>query len=281
MRRIIDRAVAIFDEAGRPVRLLGANVDVTDAREAEERLRELQSQLLQASRLSAMGEMAATLAHELNQPLGAAANFLNAARLAIQSHDPEAAARALARIEKAAEQTMRAGAILRRLREFIGRGEIDKQIASAQRLVEEAVSLALIGVHDPSLKIRYAFHEPDTKVLVDAIQVQQVVFNLVRNALDATEGRHPREIELSTRVAGEDKVEIAVADTGPGLPADPETLFRPFSTTKAHGLGLGLSICRAIVEAHGGRLWGETGPHGGALFRFTVAAAPTGGIADE
>jgi PAS domain S-box-containing protein len=273
VRWIVDRGVPIYDSDGKLVRVLGANVDITEAREAEERLRELQSQVLHASRLSAMGQMAAALAHELNQPLGAATNFLNAARMILRAGTPDGSERAMARLEKAAEQTVRAGDILRRLRDFVTRGEADKRVVNARRLVEDAVALALVGRRDPELCMRLDFDPSDPCVLADSIQIQQVVFNLVKNALEAMEGRPARELIVGTKAAGDKEVEISVADSGSGLPADPEMLFRPFETSKATGMGIGLSICRTIVEAHGGHLRAERRQGGGALFRFTVPAA--------
>jgi two-component system sensor kinase FixL len=221
-----------------------------------------------------MGEMTAALAHELNQPLGAAANFLNAARIALAGDDPDGRTRAMW------ETKLRAGAILRRLRSFVSHGDIDKRIVPARPLVEDAVALALVGARDPDLRTRLAFAD-DLSILVDGIQIQQVVFNLVKNALEATERRHPREIEVATRARADSEVEISVADNGPGLPEDPDMLFRPFATTKADGLGVGLSICRAIVEAHGGRLWAEPREGGGAVFLFTVPTAPTKEVTDD
>lgn len=257
---------------GRPV---GVTVvrDLTLQKDAEEHLRELQLELLHASRLSAMGQMAAALAHELNQPLGAATNFLSAARLALKSARPDAPGRALASIESAVEQTIRAGAILSRLRDYIARGETEKRLVSARQLVEDGVALALVGTKDPKLRTRIDFDPRDLSILADRIQIQQVIFNLVRNALEATEGKVPRVILVATRATAERALEISVADNGPGLQEDPEMLFRPFATTKPKGMGIGLSICRTIVEAHGGRLWAEPRPGGGAVFRFTVPAA--------
>jgi PAS domain S-box-containing protein len=281
VRWIVDRGVPIYDSEGKLVRVFGANVDITEAREAEERLRELQSQVLHASRLSAMGQMAAALAHELNQPLGAATNFLNAARMILRAATPDGSERALARLEKAAEQTVRAGAILRRLRDFVTRGEADKRVVSARGLVEDAVALALVGKQHPALRTRLDFDPADPWILADSIQIQQVVFNLVRNALEAMEGRPARELVVATRGVGTSEVEISVADSGSGLPPDLETLFRPFETSKATGMGIGLSICRTIVEAHGGHLWAEPRPGGGALFRFTVPAAPAREARDD
>lgn len=274
VRWVVDRGLPLYDADGRLVRLLGANVDITESREAQERLRELQAQVLHASRLSAMGQMAAALAHELNQPLGAAANFVNAARMTLRGGTPDGVERALARLEKAAEQTVRAGAILRRLRDFVTRGEVDKRVVNARRLVEDAVALALVGKRDPELRMRLDFEPSDPSILADSIQIQQVVFNLVRNALEAMDGRAARELVVTTKAAGDAEVEISVADTGPGLPPDPEVLFKPFASSKPTGLGIGLSICRTIVEAHGGHLQAESRPGGGAVFRFTVPTAP-------
>jgi signal transduction histidine kinase len=274
VRWIVDRGRSIFDIEGRPTRFIGVNVDVTERRETEQRLHELQLELLHASRLSAMGQMAAALAHELNQPLGAATNFLGAARLALQSARPGAPQRALARIEKAVEQTVRAGAILGRLRDFIAHGETDKRIVSAPRLIEDAVALALVGAKDAALRVRFDFAAEERPIVADRIQIQQVVFNLVRNALEATAGRSPREITVASRRTANAELEISVTDTGPGLGEDPEAVFRPFASTKASGMGIGLSICRTIVEAHGGRLWAEPRPGGGAAFRFTLPLAP-------
>ncbi len=275
VRWIVDRGRSIFDIEGRPTRFIGVNVDITERREAEQRLHELQLELLHASRLSAMGQMAAALAHELNQPLAAATNFLGAARLALQSARPGARDRALARIEKAVEQTVRAGAILGRLRDFIARGETDKRIVSAPRLIEEAVALALVGAKDAALRVRFDFAGEERSIVADRVQIQQVVFNLMRNALEATAGKTLRAITVATRPCANAEIEISVADNGPGVGEDPEAVFRPFATTKATGMGIGLSICRTIVEAHGGRLWAGPRPGGGAVFRFTLPVAPS------
>jgi two-component system sensor kinase FixL len=180
----------------------------------------------------------------------------------------------LARIEKAVEQTVRAGAILGRLRDFIAHGETDKRIVNAPRLIEDAVALALVGAKDASLRVRFDFSAAERPIVSDRVQIQQVIFNLVRNALEATAGRKSREITLATRLTGNAELEISVADNGSGLGEDPETVFRPFASTKAKGMGIGLSICRTIVEAHGGRLWAEPRAGGGAVFRFTLPLAP-------
>ncbi len=269
---IVDRGVPILDREGRPTRFIGVNVDVTERKESKQRLRELQLELLHAFRLSAMGQMAAALTHELNQPLGAAANLMSAAGFVLKGNKADAAERASARIDKAIEQTVRAGAILSRLRDYIAKGEIDKRITNACQLLEDAVDLALVGAKDDTLRVRFDFEGRDRQLLVDRIQIQ-VAFNLVRNAIEATERKKVREIVVATRSAAEDELEISVADTGSGLPDDPETVFQPFVTSKTTGMGVGLSICRTIVNAHGGRLWAEARTGGGAVFRFTLPTA--------
>jgi two-component system sensor kinase FixL len=133
-----------------------------------------------------------------------------------------------------------------------------------------------VGKRDPELRMRLDFDRADPAILADSVQIQQVVFNLVRNALEAMDGRAARDLVVTTKAAGDAEVEISVADTGPGLPPDPEALFRPFTSSKPTGLGIGLSICRTIVEAHGGQLRAEPRPGGGAVFRFTVPAAKGG-----
>lgn len=177
------------------------------------------------------------------------------------------------RIEKAIEQTVRAGAILRRLRDFIAHGETEKELVALSRLIEDAVSLAIVGLNDPDFQVRFDFMRDERPLLVDRIQLQQVVFNLVRNALEATEGSGPRAVVVTTRSASKSELEVSVSDNGCGLPEDPEAIFRPFTSTKLKGMGVGLSICRMIIEAHGGRLWAEPRAGGGAVFRFTLPIA--------
>jgi two-component system sensor kinase FixL len=173
-------------------------------------------------------------------------------------------------LDKAGEQALRAGAIIRRLRDFVARGETEKHIESLKRMVEEAAALALVGVRELGVDVRFDYAAEVDRVLADRVQVQQVLVNLVRNAVDAMEDAERRELTISVGQL-EDQALVTVSDTGPGIaPQIAENLFAPFMTTKRDGMGVGLSISRTIVEAHGGRLWVEETPGGGATFKFTL-----------
>lgn len=243
--------------------------DLTERQRTEARLQELQSELVHISRLTALGEMASTLAHELNQPLSAIANYLRGSVRLLAADNPprERLAEAL---DKASEQALRAGDIIRRLREFVARGETERRVESLPKLIEEAGALALVGAKEHGVRVEFDLSPAADLVLADKVQIQQVVLNLIRNAIDAMEGGSRRQLRIATALA-EDFVQITVADTGPGVsPEFVDQLFQPFITTKRHGLGVGLSISRTIVEAHGGRIWVEETPGGGATFHFTL-----------
>jgi two-component system sensor kinase FixL len=255
--------------------------DLTERQKTEARLQELQSELVHISRLTAMGEMASTLAHELNQPLSAISNYLKGAqRLLARSSDENSTATRDA-LDKAADQAMRAGQIIRRLRDFVSRGETERRVESIKKLVEEASALALVGVKDRSIRVQYSFDPSAELVLADRVQIQQVLLNLIRNAVDAMEDSPSRELTVAITPDADDYVRVSVADTGPGIsPEVAEQLFRPFVTTKPHGMGIGLSISRTIVESHGGKIWLEPNPSGGTIFHFTLAAVDERNVND-
>jgi two-component system, LuxR family, sensor kinase FixL len=243
-------------------------------RESQARLQELNSELLHVSRLSAMGEMASALAHELNQPLAAISNYMKGSRrLLAGSPDPNAP-KIEAALDKAAEQAIRAGQIIRRLRDFVARGESERSVERISRMIEESSALGLIGARERGVSLRFEFDPANDLVLADRVQVQQVLVNLFRNATEAMTEAGKREIIVSNaRVVG-DLIEIVVSDTGVGLTETVlSNLFQPFYTTKNTGMGVGLSISRSIIEAHGGRMRAEPNEAGGATFRFTLPAA--------
>jgi two-component system sensor kinase FixL len=247
--------------------------DLTEGQETEARLQELQSELVHMSRLTSMGEMASTLAHELNQPLSAIANYLKGSRKLLESAPDERSTMIRDAMDKAADQALRAGEIIRRLRDFVARGESERRVESVKKLIEEASALALVGAKDLGVRVRFAFDPTIELVLADKVQVQQVLLNLIRNAIEAMEGSPNRDLVISTRAADEDMLAISVADTGHGIAPDMSPqLFQPFVTTKRHGMGVGLSISRTIVEAHGGQIDAEPNPGGGTVFCFTLRA---------
>jgi two-component system sensor kinase FixL len=245
--------------------------DLTDQQVTESRLRELQAEVAHMSRFTALGEMASTLAHEINQPLTAINNYLRGChRLALRLEgEPVAALRdALA---KAGDQALRAGQIIRRLREFVARGDSERRIENLPRLIEDASTLALVGTRENAITVLFRLDPRSEQVLADRIQIQQVLVNLIRNACEILmETPGVRELSIETQLVG-DMVQVGVSDTGGGLSPEVRAhLFQPFVTTKQKGMGLGLSICRTIIEAHGGKIWVDERPGGGTIFRFTL-----------
>src|SRR5215472_16160234 len=247
--------------------------DLTERQKADARLQELQAELVHMSRLTALGEMASALAHELNQPLAAIANYMKGSRRLLENRPDQNLTTARDAMEKAADQAMRAGDIIRRLRDFVSRGESERRVEDVRKLIEEASALALVGVKDKGVHVRFGFAPRLNHVLADKVQVQQVLLNLVRNAIDAMETAPIRELVVATSAAPDNMLEISVADTGSGIaPEIADQLFQPFITTKSHGMGVGLSISRTIVESHGGSITPRPNPGGGTIFSFTLPA---------
>ncbi|HEY4141072.1 MAG TPA: PAS domain S-box protein [Pseudolabrys sp.] len=255
--------------------------DLTERQRTEARLQELQSELVHISRLTAMGEMASTLAHELNQPLSAISNYLEGSRRMLADVKDDNLIMLRDALDSAADQAVRAGQIIRRLRDFVARGESERRVESVTKLVEEASALSLVGVKDRGVRVQFRFDPTVDLVLADRVQIQQVLLNLIRNAMDAMESSPLRELIISIAPRDGNQVCVSVADSGSGIAQNiSEELFQPFITTKREGMGVGLSISRTIIESHGGRIWAEPNPTGGTIFHFTLPVVSEGDVDD-
>jgi two-component system sensor kinase FixL len=246
--------------------------DLTERQQTLLRLQDLQSELAHVGRVSEMGTLASSLAHELNQPLTAVATYCESAReLLDQEQDAETLVMVREALDEAAQQAIRAGQIVRRLRDFMSTGETERRNESLQRLINEANALALVGSREHGIDVQLKLDPAADKIVVDRIQIQQVLVNLIRNAIDAMMETSRRCLSVRTDRDGQGFVEVTIEDTGAGIgQAIAPQLFQPFVTSKQNGMGIGLSICRTIVEAHGGRIWFESGQNGGTAFHFTV-----------
>ena len=253
--------------------------DLTDRRESERQVQSLQAELSHVNRISSLGTLATSIAHELNQPLTAIANYANAAADLLD----DAAAENLANVREAlgecAKEAIRAGQIVQRLRDFISRGETNREFASLAKIVQESTALSLIDGDGRGVDLETRLDRDADRVMVDPIQIQQVLVNLVRNALEAMRESPCKQLRISSEAGPGSTVVVTVCDSGPGLDAHvAERLFHPFISTKASGMGLGLSICHTIITSHGGKIWAEPSEMGGTQFHFTL---PTGEVGDE
>jgi PAS domain S-box-containing protein len=252
--------------------------EIVERQRADVRFQELQSELFHAARLNAAGQMAAALAHELNQPLAAAINFVRAAQRQLATGSRDKVVTSSRIMDQAAGEVLRAGQIMRRLRDFVRRGETERRIESIVPMVEEASTLTSITAGASGVRVHLSFDPNAARVFADRIQIQQVLVNLMLNAIDAMADSSRRELEVKTALLDDETTAFSVTDSGTGLVAEiADHLFEPFVSTKPNGMGLGLSICRSIVEAHGGRLRTEPNEGGGTIFCFTLPASPTTG----
>lgn len=243
--------------------------DLTERRSQERRMQELQSELVHVSRLTAMGEMASSLAHELNQPLSAITSYLRGASTLLKAEEIDRA-RIREALDRSADQALRAGDVIKRLREFVAKGETEHTIEDPATLLEEAAALALVGAREQGVRVSLRCERDLPDLVVDRIQIQQVALNLIRNAIEAMEGTSRRELTIGVSQRDEFAF-FFVADTGTGIaPEIAQQLFQPFVTSKANGMGVGLSICRTIIEAHGGRITARPNDGGGTVFEFTL-----------
>jgi two-component system sensor kinase FixL len=255
--------------------------DLTERQDTEARMQELQAELVHVSRLTALGEMASALAHEINQPLSAITNYLKGGKMLLE-REQIPRERLGDALERAAAEALRAGEIIRRLRDFVARGETERNVESLSKLIEEASALALVGAKQHGIRVDMRFDRSADCVLVDKVQIQQVVLNLIRNGIDAMEASPRKTLSISVARDGDERAIVRVTDTGLGINEEAlQRLFQPFFTTKAAGMGVGLSISRTIVDAHGGHLRARNCDDGGAVFEFTLPIFSQEHSADE
>jgi len=245
--------------------------DLTEREESAARLQEVQTELARLARLNEMGEMASTLAHELNQPLSAIANYVHGSARIMEAWEGDRAERVRGALREAGEQSLRAGQIIKQLREFVTKGETEKLPHNLRQIIEEAGALALVGSREKGVRTVFDFASGADSVMVDRIQIQQVLTNLMRNAVEAMKDTAEKELRVDIKPPEMGTVMVVVEDSGPGISEEiAGNLFKPFTTTKAGGMGIGLSISKRIVEAHGGEMTVSRSTLGGARFSFTL-----------
>ncbi len=237
----------------------------------------MQAELARLARLNELGEMASTLAHELNQPLSAIANYAQGCVRLLRNMKDETASSMQEALEEISRQSLRAGQIIRHLRESVMRGETEKSAEDIRTMVEEAGALALVGSRERGIRTVFEYRPGVSLVLADRVQIQQVLINLMRNAMEAMRDSDRRELLVRTLPDGDGMAAVEVSDTGPGISEEiAARLFQPFVTSKAGGMGIGLSISKRIIESHGGRMEASRNADGGATFRFTLPAIGNG-----
>ena len=264
---------------GVPERMSGISIDITERKQLEIELQQKQSELAHVARVSTMGQLASTLAHELNQPLGAILRNAEAAELFLQvpSPDLDELRSILADIRK---DDQRAGEVIDRMRVLMKQRKTEKSHFDLNHLAVEVITLIKPDADKRHVRLLPDFDTALPTVFGDRVQLQQVLINLLMNAMDAFNGtmRNERLVTVTVRPAGA-TVEVAVGDNGTGIAEDKiPHLFEPFFTTKHNGLGMGLSISRSIIEEHEGRLWAQNNETGGATFFFSLPATVGGSV---
>ncbi|WP_417593903.1 PAS domain S-box protein [Parasphingorhabdus sp.] len=252
----------------------GFIIDLTEKKQTEAEVQALQADLAHASRLSAVGTLASSLAHEINQPLTAIANYLSAARDMVDGDLDENREFFREALQESVTESLRAGVIIRRLREFVSRGEINRRVLSIAQVVEDATVLGMIGAQEKGVQFSIDIAPDTNHVFVDRVQIQQVMVNLMRNGIEAMANSPRKILHIGVTSVDEKHVAIAISDSGSGIDEDMvDRIFDPFASTKGDGMGLGLSICRTIIEAHGGTIQATPNPDGGTIFRITLEKA--------
>lgn len=277
---IYDRAFIIRDDDGVAIRAIGAMIDVTELRSVKLLLRKTENQLAYASRLNAMGTMGSMIAHELSQPLAAAANYIRASRRLFTSERSMDVGKLHEALEGAEENTLRAGEIIRRLRELVTRRAANGTDQPLAQIIQDSCTIGLSEAIPHAVRVQITVEPTDLTVWVDRTQVQQVIINLVRNAAEAMDATLHPEIIVSASTNG-NFAEVSIADNGPGIADDiRDGIFSAVITTKAAGMGIGLSISRTIIEAQGGEIWLAASVEGRTEFKFTLPLRPPSPIGE-
>lgn len=244
--------------------------DISLDRQRDQTIRELQHELVHSTRVTAMGQMSSAIAHELNQPLSTILAYAGAMKRLIGNDNPDLREA----LEETAKAAARAGDIIRRLRSFVEKRTPNRTPESVPVLVSEAMALGSIGLRSDGIKISVTIQDGLMPVYIDKVQIQQVLVNLIRNAAEAMNGCATQELTITAERVGDENVVVSICDTGPGIADEIAAhLFQPFATTKEQGMGMGLNICRTIIEAHEGRIWADPNPSGGTTFRFRLPTA--------
>jgi C4-dicarboxylate-specific signal transduction histidine kinase len=258
----------VLNSAGEVTELIGSTMDLTERRRVAEALRKARANLAHLSRLTMMGELAASIAHEVNQPLAAMVTNANACLRWLDRASPDLA-EAKDAVRRIISDGNRGSDVIARIRALLRKDRSSSAPLNINDIIHEIINLTQTELQDVTLQLELDDRMPN--VSADRIQLQQVMLNLVINAADAMKSVPRRTLRIQTQVDPGRALVVAIEDSGVGMKPDQmDQLFEPFYTTKPEGLGLGLSICRSIVEAHGGRLWAEPMPKSGALFKFTI-----------
>ncbi len=278
---IESRGTAVADsQSGQVTEFISISRDMTEQIEADRQIRLREADLAHAERLSTMGQMASEMAHELNQPLYAIANFAQACLERLQQPPEAANSQADLRrwVDQIAQQARRAGDVVRRIAQFVRKGELDPELLDLNQRIRDASVLLEFGSRNKGICVEYALAADLPPVFADRLLIEQVLLNLVRNGVESMdETQAPRRrLHIRTFAAETGQVGVAVSDCGRGIAAeDLDRLFEPYFTTKPDGTGMGLAICRSTIDAHGGRIWGENNLEGGATFQFVLPVART------
>jgi len=269
-----------FDSDGQPVGVWGISTDITEQKHAEERARQHQAELAHVLRLSTMGEMAAGLAHEINQPLGAVTNYARGSVRRLRDRSMSSA-ELLPVMEAIAREALRAGDIIRRVRDLVRKEATEQAAVDLNALVRDAARFVDGEAHHSAIGVQLVLAPALPPVVCNGVQIEQVMLNLLRNATEAVQASGGNSVTVTTAASRGDTVEVTVCDDGVGLPESSADVFAPFYSTKATGLGMGLSISRSIIEAHRGQLWATRNADRGSTFHFTLPVGDAGDGAEH